>query len=158
MSEGIAMGETVEARKRILELIEEAAEPRDKALMLVMLQLIDATREIAELAHRTKEAQAKHDERFALHEEREKALMNQGRGAYKAALGLIGLVQVVLIAVGSHFYNDFIRMGKELEMMKTQAAVHQERHRIEDRQNDDPPVPVVHQPVLPVADQRKQEK
>lgn len=81
--------------EKIGDLILAATDPKDKAFLLILNKIADNLDENTKLTRTlTKDLKA-HTEAFQQHEKDEMALINQGRGFWRAALAAVLVLQAL---------------------------------------------------------------
>lgn len=136
----------VSAKDKIGMLIEQAESPKDKAYLLITLQLVDAIQDNTELTKRIAEDLEKHRKDFIIHEQKEQALINTGRGMYRTALFFVGFLQICLVGTGSLLVKDYMALRTEVyQTLRTRVSdveaemkLHKEHHRYEEQVKKSP--------------------
>lgn len=107
----------------IEEMIAEESDPKDRAFLLVLnninkalVQNTDTIREIA------KKLDA-HVAKFESHTAIEDAMLNQGKGAWRVTAWVIGVVQVVGLAVWADSRAEIEAMHKEIQSHEVRVTV-----------------------------------
>lgn len=122
-----------EMQQKIEALIQEEADPRERARLLILYQiaavLIDNVAAVRETTAEFKD----HRLEYEAHITREEALINQGRGLWRA----LGAVVVVVQATLGYLYVDHMESLKAMQTTMNshaqQLEVIAERHRLEER-------------------------
>lgn len=113
---------------RIMQMIEETDAPKDKAILMILLQISN------DLAHNTtatenisKEFSA-HKELFDTHVVEEQTLLNQGKGLYRAMSWMLGVASVLVLAVLS--MGGYILKDYRDDILEGERSVREMSHRL----------------------------
>lgn len=100
----------------IQDLIVKAVDPKDKAMLIVLLKISESLRETTHVVKEMRDDFETHMENFAKHEKNEADLISGGRGVVRAAIVFLALLQGIIIWQVSRFVAD---------IDETRDAVHQ---------------------------------
>lgn len=121
-----------EMQQKIEALIQEEADPRERARLLILYQIASVLIDNVSAVRETTQEFKDHRLEYEAHITREEALINQGRGLWRA----LGAVIVVVQATLGYLYVDHM---DSLKMMQgtinshaQQLEVIAERHRLEE--------------------------
>ncbi len=113
------------AAERIEELILQTTEVKDKALLLVMLEMSKSLNE------NTKLTQELHSE-FKVHAKEEMTMIIKGRFLWRVLLSFALILQVIL----GYGFNEHVKSHKalieEVKVLKIFKEKHEEHHRLEE--------------------------
>lgn len=112
------------SQDKILVLIEQANDPKDRAFLIVLQQinesLIANTHTINEVAEKLDS----HLTAYEAHAEREKALLNQGKGMWRVAAWVLGISQAIAAASISFAFNEIVAVKKDINDLSAWVKVH----------------------------------
>lgn len=115
-------------QEKIEELIMQAGDPKDKAMLMILNRIATNLDENTHLTRGLTRSFKAHTEAFELHERTEMALINQGRGFYKSAIASLFLLQ----ALGAFWIKGHLeenaRTRRDVDQMLIQIAEHQVKH------------------------------
>ena len=119
-------------QEQIETLIMSASDPKDKAFLLILNKIADNLDENTMLTRTLASEFKSHTEAFALHEQKEMALINQGRGFWRATLAAV----VVIQALGVWWFQGHIaqtaRTQEQVSSLKIEIEKHKEHHKQEE--------------------------
>lgn len=127
-----------EMQQKIEALIQEEADPRERARLLILYQiasvLIDNVAAVRETTQEFKEHRLEYEQRVL----REDALINQGKGIWR----FLGAIIVVVQASFGYLYVEHIETLQAMQVTinnhSKQLEVIAERHRLEERTGRQP--------------------
>ncbi len=123
-------------QEQIEQLIMSATDPKDKAFLLILNKIADNLDENTTLTRTLTEDLKSHTEAFAQHEKDEMALINQGRGFWRAALGAMFLVQGLGVWWIQGHLAETAETASKVAHLQIQMAEHKEHHKQEERYRD----------------------
>ncbi len=127
-------------QEQIEHLIMSADDPKDKAFLLILNKIADNLDENTKLTRTLTEDLKNHTIAFAQHEKDEMALINQGRGVWRAALGAMFLLQALGIWWLQGHLDETAATAAKVATLQIQMAEHREHHRQEEKYRDAPKV------------------
>ncbi len=125
---------------QIEELILAADDPKDKAFLLILNKIADNLDENTKLTRTLTNDLRAHTEAFAQHEKDEMALINQGRGFWRAALASVFLLQGLGVWWVQGHLEQMERVQKDVAHLHVEVERHKEHHRQEERFGGGPKV------------------
>lgn len=123
-----------EDKLKIRTLIEEANDPKDRAILMVLANISDALSQQSETIVDVSSKLDLHLTRFEEQSREAERIINQGRGGIKAALWLLSIAQVVGIAFFTYAFQKFSDLQDFKSVSVTQHAVFENKlNTLEDR-------------------------
>ncbi len=123
---------------QIEDLILEAKEPKDKALLLILNKMASSLDANTDLTRSLSKELKSHTDRFELHEKKELSLLNRGRGIVLASIFFLGVVQATFYYIAKNHIRDVEEIVTAVRELQIQMAEHREHHRQEERFRDGP--------------------
>jgi hypothetical protein len=120
-------------QQQIEELIVAAQDPKDKAFLLIMNKIASSLDANTSLTKALSDDFKSHTIAFSEHERKEMELINQGRGGFRVALGLLGVLQIILGVIITNTLTDIKNMHQEVTVLQREVAIHKEHHVLEER-------------------------
>lgn len=128
-------------KSKILTLIEQTADPVQKAHLLVMLQFHDllaentqATRQVAEDTMAFRRAFEDHKKQFVAHSAEELKVINQGKGMWRVLVWFYGIAQACIVGLGGVAWADYKDVKQRVVQLEKEHAVINERQAIAEKQ------------------------
>lgn len=107
----------------ISELIKLEDDPKNRALLIILqninLSLIANTKTVNDIDEQLKNHMELYNKRVMT----EDALYNKGRGAWKVVSWLLGIVQIILVALVAHANKQLDKYHDEYQALKTRVTV-----------------------------------
>lgn len=117
----------------IEELITQADEPRDKAMLLILLRISQNLMRTADMTERLNTKIDEHVVAFTQHEKDEMALINQGRGFIRAMIIALAIFQgFTMWAFQKHLASEDDREAR-LTKVEQFVGEHRVHHDMEER-------------------------
>lgn len=120
-----------QVQQQIEELIVAATDPKDKAFLLIMNKIATSLDTNTALTRALSTDFKAHTTAFEDHERKEMALINQGRGGFRVAMGLLGVLQILIGFVITNTLADLKDIRQELTILQREVAV-QKEHLVQD--------------------------
>ncbi len=124
----------------IESLIKAAADPKDRAFLMIMNKMASSLDVNTELTRTLSKELKTHTDRFEIHEKRETEIFNQGRGFVYAMLLCLGVFQAMGVWWVTGHLGEMEQMQKDLNAQMVAMAEHKEHHRQEEKYRDVPKV------------------
>lgn len=109
--------------EEISELIKMEDDPKNRALLIVLqninLSLITNTKTVNDIDEQLN----KHMELYNTRITSEDAMYNKGRGAWKVLSGILGLIQIALVAFVAHANTQLDRYQSMQRQLETRVIV-----------------------------------
>jgi hypothetical protein len=127
-----------EMQEKIESLLKEAADPRDRALLMILYHISTVLIDNVSAVRESTDEFKLHREEYDAHVKREEAYINQGRGMWR----IVGLLMFVVQSTLGYLYYQNVDAMRELQtavvLINRDMAVIKERHRIEDKTGQQP--------------------
>ncbi len=120
-------------QNQIEELIVAATDPKDKAFLLIMNKIATSLDTNTSLTRALADDFKSHTVAFSEHERKEMELINQGRGGFRVALALLGVLQIVVGYVILDTLGAVKTSQQEITVLQRDVATHKEHHAQEER-------------------------
>ena len=121
-----------EIKKQIMALIQEADDPGNKALLLILYQINDTLTHNTAMTKTLVDSFGAYRKEFDAHEKTEMALINQGRGWIRSSLFFLGILQAIALALGAAFVGDHNTLEKRVGTLEQFAEGHRQHHLAEE--------------------------
>ena len=118
---------------QIDDLIVATDDPKDKAFLLIMNKIATSLDTNTSLTRALADDFKSHTVAFSEHERKEMELINQGRGGFRVALVLLGVLQVVVGFIINNTLADIKDMRQEVTQLQRDVSTHREHHAQEER-------------------------
>lgn len=112
--------------KRIEDLILETNDPKDRALLLIQLEMVKSLIENTEV---TKELHAE----FQVHAKEEMAMIIKGRFLWRVLLAFALILQVGLGWMFNRHVTAFDKIADDVTNLHVEIETHKEHHKQEER-------------------------
>ena len=129
-----------ENSKDIKALIMETPDPKDKAVLMILLKISDDLFRNTQITSSLSEKFEKHVATFIQHAEDEMKLINTGRGFLRGIIFSIAMVQALIIFIFSQHMQEFSEMQQSVKHLEKEVEAHKEHHRTEEKYKNVPRV------------------
>jgi len=127
-------------QEQIEQLIMAASDPKDKAFLLILNKIAGSLDVNTSLTQTLSDDLKAHTAAFAAHEQKEMALINQGRGFWRGLAIAVVAVQVLGgFILFSHLKEDE-KTRSDVDALIVSMAEHKEHHKQEERFSGGPKV------------------
>lgn len=109
-------------QEQIEDLIVASVEPRDKAFLLIMNKIAATLDTNAALTRALSNDFKAHTAAFSDHEKKEMALINQGKGGFRAILAVLVILQIVIGYVITNTLADIKDTRQEVSALQRDMA------------------------------------
>lgn len=116
----------------IKALIMNTADPKDKAILLILLRISDDLFRNTQVTISLSDKFERHVESFVKHAEEEMSLINQGRGFLRAMVIALALVQALVIYIFTTHMEESDKMREDVARLKEYKAAHIAHHTMEE--------------------------
>lgn len=127
-------------QQQIDDLIMQATEPKDKALLLIFNKFALNLEANTELTRTLSGELKSHTERFEIHEKKELAMFNQGRGFIYATLLLLSVIQGMFLWAAKQHLDETEELKQQVLNLRVSMAEHKEHHKQEEKYREGPKV------------------
>lgn len=112
--EGIVRMHDQEVRAKLQTLIEAEADPRERARLMIMLQISDILIDNVRAVRGMSDELHVHRTEFSMHMKKELELINQGKGMWKVFAVVISAIQLLI----GYSFNNYINDMTDLKQTK----------------------------------------
>lgn len=123
----------MDAKAEIQRLIQDESDPRERARLLILLQLnntlVDHVCATRELTTEFRE----HREEFVEHVHKEERRQSWGQGALWSAIALLAVIEGLIMYIAGGALNTVNETAKTTNENRAKIAAHAEHHRTEER-------------------------
>lgn len=119
--------ETDKAHLDIEVMILEENDPKQRAFLIVLNSINQSLLANTALTHSVSTKLEEHLENFTEHAEKEEAIMNKGRGAWKVAAWVVGIAQVFAVMLWTDTRTTMITLADAVVGLKITQAEHTSR-------------------------------
>jgi hypothetical protein len=119
--------------REIKNLIMETVDPKDKAILLILLKISDDLFRNTQVTISLSDKFEKHVEAFVEHAEQEMSLINQGRGFLRAMVIALTIVQALVIYIYTEHMEEADKLREDVAILKEYKASHIVHHEMEEK-------------------------
>jgi hypothetical protein len=117
------------SQDKILVLIEQADDPKDRAFLIVLQQINESLIANTHIINEVAEKLDNHLTAYEAHTEREQLLLNQGKGMWRVAARVLGAIQAIAIVLISFAFNEIVSIKKDVSDISAWVKVHDAKEK-----------------------------
>jgi hypothetical protein len=117
----------------IKELIMKTPDPKDKAVLMILLTISDDLFRNTQLTVSLSDKFEKHVDAFVKHAEDEMKIINQGRGFLRGIIIALAFIQILTAYIFTQHMAEFGNMQESVKHMEKELEIHKEHHKMEER-------------------------